>query len=92
MILAVYALRFVRLHQLLLAWQAWSIKPFFLYNVIGGFLWAVGMTPIGYFLGSLIPDIDKYMLPIIGAIVVISVIPALLHMREDKTTDTTKNM
>ena len=65
-------------------------KTFLLYNVIGGFLWAVGMTLTGYFLGSLIPDVDKYMLPIIGAIVVISVIHALLHMWEDKTTDTTK--
>ncbi len=62
-------------------------KVFLLYNVIGGVLWAVGLTLVGYFLGSMIPNVDKYMLPIIGAIVVISVIPALLHMRADKTAE-----
>ena len=65
-------------------------ETFLLYNVIGGFLWAVGMTLLGYFLGSVIPNVDKYMLPIIGAIVVISVIPALLHMRADKTKEHVK--
>lgn len=64
-------------------------KTFLSYNVIGGFLWAVGITLAGYFLGSVIPNVDKYMLPIIGAIVVISVIPALLHMRADKTKEHT---
>ena len=65
-------------------------KTFLSYNVIGGFLWAVGLTLVGYFLGSVIPNVDKYMLPIIGAIVVISVIPALLHMRADKTKEHVK--
>lgn len=58
---------------------------FLTYNVVGGILWAVGMTLGGYFLGQLIPDVDKYLLPIIGAIVVISVLPALWHMRADST-------
>jgi membrane-associated protein len=59
-------------------------NTFFFYNVIGGVLWASGMLLLGYTLGSVIPDVDKYLFPIIGAIVVISVIPALLHMRKDK--------
>ena len=65
-------------------------KTFLSYNVIGGFLWAMGLTLAGDFLGSMIPNVDKYMLPIIGAIVVISVIPALLHMRADKTKEHVK--
>ena len=65
-------------------------ETFLLYNVIGGFLWAVGMTLLGYFLGSVIPNVDKYMLPIIGAIVVVSAIPAVLHMRADKTIEHVK--
>lgn len=65
-------------------------KTFLSFNVIGGFLWAVGMTLAGYFLGSVIPNADKYMLPIIGVIVVASAIPALLHMRADKTPEHTK--
>jgi len=60
-------------------------NTFLSFNVIGGFCWAMGMTLLGYFLGSAIPNVDKYLLPIVGAIVVISVIPALLHMRADKS-------
>lgn len=64
---------------------------FLSYNVIGGLLWAVGMTLLGYFLGRVIPDVDKYLLPIIGAIVVISAVPALLHMRGEKEHTTEKS-
>ncbi len=45
------------------------------FNVLGGLLWACGMTLAGYFLGSSIPNIDRYILPIIVLIIVISVIP-----------------
>lgn len=58
-------------------------EKFLSYNVVGGFLWAVGMTLGGFFLGTLVPNVDKYLLPIVGAIVVVSVIPALWHMRSD---------
>ncbi len=58
-------------------------KTFFFYNLLGGFLWAVGMTLLGFFLGQLIPDVDKYLLPIILVIVVVSVVPALLHLRPE---------
>lgn len=54
---------------------------FLSYNVVGGLLWGAGMTLAGYFLGKTIPDVDKYLLPIVGAIIVISVIPGLFHMR-----------
>lgn len=50
-------------------------KIFFTYNIIGGFLWAVCVTLAGYFLGQSIPDIDKYLLPIIGAIIIASFLP-----------------
>lgn len=57
---------------------------FLFYNVIGAFLWAVCITIAGYFLGSLIPDVDKYLLPIIGVIVLISVAPTIMHLAKDK--------
>lgn len=60
-----------------------NYNKFFLNNVVGGILWAMGMTLGGYFLGRIIPDVDKYLLPIIGLIVVASVIPAVLHMRKN---------
>lgn len=61
-------------------------RTFISYNIIGGFVWGVGVTLAGYFLGSLIPadKIDKYLLPIILLIVLISVLPALKHIMDEK--------
>ncbi|MBI2465674.1 MAG: VTT domain-containing protein [Candidatus Sungbacteria bacterium] len=41
-------------------------RVFFFYNLAGGFLWSIGLTWTGYYLGNLIPNIDKYLLPIIA--------------------------
>jgi membrane-associated protein len=55
--------------------------PTFLkYNLVGGLAWTFGLTLLGFGLGNIIPDVDKYLLPITLAIVVISVIPSLLHI------------
>lgn len=59
---------------------------FLFYNIFGGFLWAVCITLAGYFLGSLIPDVDKYLLPIIGAIILASIAPAIYHALKDPGT------
>lgn len=58
-------------------------KRFVTFNLIGGVMWAIGVTLAGYFLGSLIPDVDKYLLPIIALIIIASVLPALHHMLVD---------
>jgi len=59
-------------------------RTFVTFNVLGGLLWAVGVTTLGYFLGEAIPSVDKYLLPIIGLIVVLSVLPALLEIRRNR--------
>ena len=56
-----------------------NYKTFFLYNLTGGFLWAVGVTLLGFFLGK-IPGIDNYLLVIIGIIIFVSVAPAVWHI------------
>lgn len=56
---------------------------FITYNLIGGLLWAVGVTLLGYFLGSLIPDVDTYLLPIIVVILFVSVAPGIYHVLKD---------
>ena len=56
---------------------------FLTFNVIGGALWAVGLTLAGFFLGSLIPDIDKFLLPIVGGIVIVSIAPTAYHILKD---------
>jgi membrane-associated protein len=64
---------------------------FLSFNVIGGVLWAIGMPVAGYFLGSAIPDVDKYMLPIVFGIIVISVLPPAIHMLRERMADKEEN-
>ncbi len=58
-------------------------KRFLTFNLVGGVLWAIGVTLAGYYLGSLIPDVDKYLLPIVGLIIIASILPALHHILVD---------
>lgn len=58
-------------------------KRFVTFNLVGGVLWAIGVTSAGYYLGSLVPDVDKYLLPIIGLIILASILPALHHLLVD---------
>ena len=60
-----------------------NYRVFLTYNVIGGLVWAVGLTYSGYFLGKAIPDVDKYLLPIIIVIVVVSTLPQVIHVAKD---------
>jgi membrane-associated protein len=61
-----------------------NYRHFLTYNIVGGILWAIGVTLAGYFLGSVIPDVDKYLLPIIIVIVFVSVLPGVLHVLKDE--------
>ena len=62
-------------------------KRFTLFNFIGGTVWTWGMCWAGFYLGSVIPDIDKYLLPIVLLIIIASVLPPILHIyKENKKT------
>lgn len=67
--------------------SAMHYRRFFSYNVIGALLWAVGVTVAGYFLGSTIPGVDKYLLPIIALIVIVSILPSVLHIWKEHGDD-----
>ena len=58
-------------------------RRFAFFNFFGAVLWAIGVTMAGYYLGSLIPDVDKYLLPIVGLIIIASILPGLHHMLTD---------
>lgn len=60
-------------------------RTFILFNIIGGFLWTWGMLWLGYGLGALIPNPDKYVLPIIIVIVALSASPTLFQLFKKKT-------
>jgi membrane-associated protein len=61
-------------------------RSFFVANVIGATIWAVGVTLLGYFLGKQIgaDNIDKYLLPIIAVIVLLSLIPVMIEFRRQR--------
>ncbi len=57
---------------------------FLSYNVIGGVVWGLGMPLLGYFLGNAIPNIDRYLIPIILFIIIVSMIPPVWHFLKEK--------
>lgn len=60
-------------------------KKFLTYNLIGGALWSVGITGLGYALGNIIPNIDRYLLPIIALIIIVSLIPTVREYYKSKS-------
>ena len=52
-------------------------RVFLMYNIIGGVLWGAGVTFAGYFLGETFPQVDRYITPIIAAIIITSFIPLI---------------
>jgi membrane-associated protein len=63
-------------------------RRFLAYNVIGGLLWAAGITYLGYSLGWWFErmglEIDHVLLPIIAGIIVISILPPAIHILKEK--------
>ena len=55
-----------------------NYRKFFIYNVVGGILWVSSISLAGYFLGKTVPNIDHYILPIIGAIIILSAIAPIM--------------
>lgn len=62
-----------------------TYKKFFAYNIVGGLLWTTSMPVLGYFLGTRIPHIDTYILPIALGIIVVSFIPIFWKMWKART-------
>ncbi len=58
-------------------------RNFIIYNLVGGFLWTVGLTVLGYTLGAQIPEAEKYLHWIIAVIILTSFLPALKHLKRE---------
>ncbi len=64
-------------------------KRFTFFNFFGGTIWVWGVTLAGYYLGKLIPDIDKFLLPIVLGIIILSILPPIWHFyKESQKTPT----
>ncbi len=57
---------------------------FLRYNVLGGCLWGIGMVSLGYFLGSLLPGSEHYILPISLVIIILSFLPIIINLLRGK--------
>jgi membrane-associated protein len=55
-----------------------EVRRFTIFNIMGGIVWTVGITMLGYGLGQ-IKGIDKYILVIIAVIVLISATPVIIE-------------
>jgi len=61
-------------------------RTFFVANLIGAAIWAVGVSLLGYTPGTQIgaKNVDKYLLPMVLVIIVLSLIPPFLEYRKHK--------
>lgn len=58
-------------------------RRFMMFNIAGGLAWGLSVTLLGYFLGNKIPNIDKYLMPVVlGAVLLTSASP-ILHILKD---------
>ncbi|MGW3466105.1 DedA family protein [Streptomyces olivaceoviridis] len=65
------------------------VRTFTLWQVTGGLVWSVGLTLAGYALGSSIPNVDHYLLPLVALIVIVSLVPLLAEvLRTRRRADT----
>jgi membrane-associated protein len=59
---------------------AMNYQRFVVYTLVGGVLWAAGVTWAGYFLGNVYPDAAKYLEYIVALIVIVSIAPPIVHL------------
>ena len=59
-------------------------RTFIAYNVFGGVFWVWSMLFTGYFLGRLIPGIDKHIEKIIILVIFLSILPGIIAWLREK--------
>jgi membrane-associated protein len=55
-------------------------RTFVTFNLIGGLLWAVGVTSLGYILGETAPWVEDYLLLVIAVIILLSLLPVAIEV------------
>jgi membrane-associated protein len=64
-----------------------SAKRFFIWNVVGGVIWTELVLGIGYVVGEKLKgSVDKYLLPVVALIVVVSFIPVAIEFFREWST------
>ncbi|MFC6080373.1 DedA family protein [Sphaerisporangium aureirubrum] len=57
---------------------------FFVWNIVGGVLWTESLLLVGYFAGSAIPNVDRYILPGAAVIILLSIIPIIREIMKGR--------
>jgi len=63
---------------------AMQYRKFIAYNVFGGIFWVLSMTLAGYFLGTLIPNIQEKIHVVIAIVILVSLLPAAIKFSSEK--------
>lgn len=58
-------------------------RRFMFYNVLGAAIWGISVPLLGYFFGSLIPNLDQLLVPIVLLALVIGFLPPLIPILRD---------
>jgi membrane-associated protein len=68
-------------------------KKFFVWNLIGSYIWTIGLISAGFLLGERLQgSVDKYLLPIVAVIIAASLLPIALELiKERKRRSTNPN-
>ena len=74
-------LHFVRTLAPMLAGAAdMHYGTFVVYNIFGGIFWAISVSALGYWFGNSIPNIDHYIVPILGGVGLLALSPTLVRL------------
>ena len=56
-------------------------KKFFVWNLIGSYIWTIGLISAGFLLGERLQgSVDKYLLPIVAVIIAASLMPIIFEI------------
>jgi membrane-associated protein len=56
-------------------------KKFFVWNLIGSYIWTIGLISAGFLLGERLQgSVDKYLLPIVALIISVSLLPIVIEL------------
>ncbi|MFI5617124.1 DedA family protein [Streptomyces sp. NPDC051567] len=56
------------------------VRVFTLWQVVGGLVWTVGLVLAGYGLGSSVPRVERYLLPVVAVVVALSLLPLAVEL------------
>lgn len=60
-----------------------NLKQFMLFDAIGDIAWTLLVTLVGFYLGSRVPGIEKFIEPVLILIILVFLLPTLYHIAKD---------